>query len=364
MYNGIGLSTVRGSATSGYVTANSFNAHRRNTANRPKTGDEARPKPTGPNAEVLEHNRKRELELKVFEYRVGLEDDEVDDDEIERRVAAFRARLLEEEEARGGRGNGDGGNVGRDRHGGGTHEAAARKEHDMEKLADAFGVSREGYREGAAFTSEYHDAKREQAREEREKAREEREKAREEREKAREEREKAREAGEQLEELDARLRALDEEMDVMKREREKALLEARREREEGEEEEDGEEEEEEVSRKRARHDSDSDSDGEADDRDDREDSKETNNVTDVARAEGAAAEEVPAQQPDDREEATPAKTLLDVVLSLFTEQETLRKKEIVAAAESSGVEFKDSEYSKLMKQIATSKPGGKWVKNE
>ena len=268
--------------------------------------------------------------------------------------------------------------MGRDRHGGGTHEAAARKEHDMEKLADAFGVSREGYREGAAFTSEYHDAKREQAREEREKAREEREKAREEGEKAREEREKAREEGDQLEELDVRLRALDEEMDVMKREREKALLEARREREDGEaedgeeedgEEEDGEEEEEEdgeeVPRKRARHDSDSDGDGEADDRDDRDDSKETNNATDVARAEDAAAEEValPAQQPDDKEEATPAKTLLDVVLSLFAEQETLRKKEIVAAAERSGVEFKDSEYSKLMKQIATSKPGGKWVKN-
>ena len=165
-------------------------------------------------------------------------------------------------------------------------------------------------------------------------------------------------------------------MDVMKREREKALLEARREREDGEaedgEEEDGEEEEEEdgeeVPRKRARHDSDSDGDGEADDRDDRDDrddSKETKNATDVARAEDAAAEEValPAQQPDDKEEATPAKTLLDVVLSLFTEQETLRKKEIVAAAERSGVEFKDSEYSKLMKQIATSKPGGKWVKN-
>ena len=75
MYNGIGLTTVRGSGTSGYVQTNKFNLrhHRPTGQPLPKPGEAGfdGPKQTKANEDILEHNRKRDIERKLLE----LEDD-------------------------------------------------------------------------------------------------------------------------------------------------------------------------------------------------------------------------------------------------------------------------------------------------
>ena len=76
MYNGIGLLTPRGSGTSGYVTNNKFNLRsgppQRSFEQHSLSGDKG-PLQRGPNRGILDHNRKRELELKVAEEQDKLE---------------------------------------------------------------------------------------------------------------------------------------------------------------------------------------------------------------------------------------------------------------------------------------------------
>ena len=70
MYNGIGLTSVRGSGTNGYVQRNMAHVSREQTARRksmdiPLDRDQVKA-PKGANLEILEHNRKREIEVKVM----------------------------------------------------------------------------------------------------------------------------------------------------------------------------------------------------------------------------------------------------------------------------------------------------------
>lgn len=74
MYNGIGLSTVRGSATNGYVQRNLSHVRMRKRAHRFDPDQMAMPKPKGANKELLQHERKREIEVKVLGIREALED--------------------------------------------------------------------------------------------------------------------------------------------------------------------------------------------------------------------------------------------------------------------------------------------------
>ena len=75
-YGGVGLSSVRGSGTSGYVTTNKFHLKASRLGPRDdqrgdllKAGGGVRK----PNAEILEHNRKRAVEVKLAELRDALE---------------------------------------------------------------------------------------------------------------------------------------------------------------------------------------------------------------------------------------------------------------------------------------------------
>lgn len=78
MYNGIGLQTVRGTGTSGYVQTNKFNLNRRPAAKFSQTqgdpGQLAGPTQVKANEGILEHNRKREIEKKLLELEIELTD--------------------------------------------------------------------------------------------------------------------------------------------------------------------------------------------------------------------------------------------------------------------------------------------------
>ncbi len=78
MYNGIGLLTARGSGTSGYVQTNRFNLR-----SGPQSAALSRPAdlsaPVGgsqkqPNREILEHAKKRDIELKLLQLQDDLEE--------------------------------------------------------------------------------------------------------------------------------------------------------------------------------------------------------------------------------------------------------------------------------------------------
>jgi serine/arginine repetitive matrix protein 2 len=107
MYNGIGLRTVRGSGTNGYVTKNLSYVkpvQKRQTIAR-NTGQEDWKEFDGPKAkkandEILEHNEKRKIELKLFELQTRMEDEGYPDDEIEAKISTMRKEMT----SRGARG--------------------------------------------------------------------------------------------------------------------------------------------------------------------------------------------------------------------------------------------------------------------
>ena len=77
MSDNVGLSTPRGSGTSGYVQKNLAHMKPRDrAAPYPKNTDYLPHKQRQPDQGILEHDRKREIEVKVFELRDKLEDDE------------------------------------------------------------------------------------------------------------------------------------------------------------------------------------------------------------------------------------------------------------------------------------------------
>ena len=71
MYNGIGLATSRGTATSGYVQRNLAFVRpktKRETFEQQRAAQAAQaPEVRRPNAAIIEHERRRKVETKVFE---------------------------------------------------------------------------------------------------------------------------------------------------------------------------------------------------------------------------------------------------------------------------------------------------------
>ena len=204
MYNGIGLASVRGSGTNGYVTKNMAHVSRQRQADR-KSQDHFRepPKlkaPAKANSEILDHNRKREVEVKCLALQEQLEEQGLAAEEVEEKVSALRTKLLLKLPAPGESSSSDvGGRTGE------THADAERKAAEAAALKGALGIS-ESYVPGQAFDRELQQrlkeermAKREaeeqarrEAEEELERERE-REERRERKEARREEKEAARE---------------------------------------------------------------------------------------------------------------------------------------------------------------------------
>jgi len=76
MSDNVGLTTPRGSGTSGYVQRNLAHMKPRDMgAPYPRDLDSLRHKQRQPDQGILEHDRKREVEVKVFEMRDQLEDE-------------------------------------------------------------------------------------------------------------------------------------------------------------------------------------------------------------------------------------------------------------------------------------------------
>lgn len=76
MSDNVGLSTPRGSGTSGHVQRNlAFQKPRDFGAPYPRDLDSLRHKQRQPDKGLLEHDRKREVEVKVFALRDQLEDE-------------------------------------------------------------------------------------------------------------------------------------------------------------------------------------------------------------------------------------------------------------------------------------------------
>ena len=149
MYNGIGLATVRGSGTNGYVTKNLSFVSKVRTAER-KAQDKARERhemaePQRANPEIIDHNRKREIEVKVFQLRETLETQGLPDEEVDAKCDALRQSLLAKfKPTQAGSGSGRSGE---------THEDAMRKEAETARLKGALGVS-SSYVGGSAFDQE------------------------------------------------------------------------------------------------------------------------------------------------------------------------------------------------------------------
>ena len=147
MSSNVGLSTPRGSGTSGYVQRNLSLLKPRDAgygAPYPPTDrDRALQRQRQPDKEILDHDRKREIEVKVFDLRDKLEDNEVDEEEIEKQCNELREKLLKESEDL--RGSGRGKNLKMHQ----VHELAEAKILESEKLRKALGI-KEG-REGMAW---------------------------------------------------------------------------------------------------------------------------------------------------------------------------------------------------------------------
>lgn len=140
MYNGIGLQTPRGSGTNGYIQTNKFFV-------RPKTGKVAHDtkgfegdQGTGgitkkPNKEILEHDRKRQIQLKLVVLEDKLIEQGYTDAEIEEKLQEARKTLEAASEESGGLTASD--TKVSDTQ---SHQIAARKEKQMETLRAALGI--------------------------------------------------------------------------------------------------------------------------------------------------------------------------------------------------------------------------------
>ncbi|BGP31925.1 RNA-splicing factor [Rhodotorula toruloides] len=163
-YNGVGLSTPRGSGTSGHIQANRSHLRPRQqpreAAHDFKDSFAHRP----PDQGILDHERKRRVEAQCFELQVSLEDDGIEADEIERQVSTLREKLLAQSERQQQQGP-------IKQHE--RHQLAAAKEQADARMRAALGIKAD-HQEGAAFDRELQEQLKKQRIAEREQAREER----------------------------------------------------------------------------------------------------------------------------------------------------------------------------------------------
>ncbi|OEL37915.1 hypothetical protein BAE44_0001068 [Dichanthelium oligosanthes] len=148
MYNGIGLQTPRGSGTSGHVQASKFIAKPRPSSSSPSAaaggGGTPNPPPTGsgldgmrkPNKDILEHDRKRQVELRLLVLRDALEEQGFTEAEIDERVEEERKATEIDADAEEGLPPAQDKGLTDTQ----SHHAAARKENQLQIMRAALGL--------------------------------------------------------------------------------------------------------------------------------------------------------------------------------------------------------------------------------
>lgn len=99
MYNGIGLTTPRGSGTNGYVQRNvAYIREKPKIQYSHQIARQAPPVSRTPNQEILEHERKRQIELKVTKWglKTGIYDKGLSEEELEKALAEKRQEFTVE----------------------------------------------------------------------------------------------------------------------------------------------------------------------------------------------------------------------------------------------------------------------------
>nr|XP_032290885.1 serine/arginine repetitive matrix protein 2 isoform X5 [Drosophila virilis] len=151
MYNGIGLTTPRGSGTNGHVQRNwafvrpgkKDKDYRAEDDTKKLDAQLNRP----PNKEILDHDRKRKIEVKCIEFEEILEKQGRTPEEIKSHVDSYRQKLM-------GQGKTD---LAKDEFGRvavrETHQIAEAQQQKNAKLREAFNIS-EYFVEGSSFDSD------------------------------------------------------------------------------------------------------------------------------------------------------------------------------------------------------------------
>ncbi|KAF8680532.1 Aminotransferase [Rhizoctonia solani] len=181
MYNGIGLTTPRGSGTNGYVVRNLSHLRSRDGQQDMHKFDQAPPKHREPDAGILEHERLRKIEVRCLELQLELEENNIPEENIEAEVSKLREQLMASMTSVP--------TSGKNLKPNDTHGMALAKKTELDKMARALGTS-SSYVEGDAFNRE----KQEELRRQRAVEREENDRRREELRQKRDEENKRRDA--------------------------------------------------------------------------------------------------------------------------------------------------------------------------
>lgn len=161
MSSNVGLTTPRGSGTSGYVQRNLAHLKPREQFKPYPTDGDLKHRQRQPDKEILEHDRKRDVEVKVFELQDKLEDEgcvacfrhprnhshtnvisSVDEDEIEKQTEELRQKLLAEMKKGTDRRDAKGLKSHQ------VHELAEAKIRESDRFRNALGISK-NYEEGS-----------------------------------------------------------------------------------------------------------------------------------------------------------------------------------------------------------------------
>ena len=102
MYNNIGLATPRGSGTSGYVSANKARVSKMKSRldfikEMKQLRNNILPPPRAANKDILDHNQKREVYVKLAEIREKLEksDKHYSEEEIKKILKESEQKLMD-----------------------------------------------------------------------------------------------------------------------------------------------------------------------------------------------------------------------------------------------------------------------------
>jgi len=153
MYNGVGLDTARGSGTNGYVQRNlaHIKVSKDKTSYRSED-DIKRMEATlnrPPNEEILEHERRRKIEVKCFELQELMTDQGFPEDEIESKVNEYRQLLTKQMESSDGPTSEVIDDYGR-KVASETHQIAELQQEKNARLRAAFAIS-DDYIDGSAM---------------------------------------------------------------------------------------------------------------------------------------------------------------------------------------------------------------------